>query len=120
MTASRAVFWASILHGGRSTLLLLQLSRAADLQDLARQPVVATKHRPRAAVGLGQRHLELGAQDLEGRFGRVDGRKQRHVAAVALGYRRVRRGQVELELLRLEHDLGLVLVDLLEEEGRND
>lgn len=40
---------------------LLNLSGSADLQYLARMPVVRAQYRPRADLRLGERHLKFGA-----------------------------------------------------------
>lgn len=96
---------------------LLDTSRPSDLDPLAGPLVVAAQHRPAGAVRLDQRQLQLGAHDLVLRLRRVDGREQLPgglEALVVLGR------EVEVDRVRSELDLCLLLVDLLEVDRCND
>lgn len=99
--------------------VLFQAPCLSNLEYLTRVRVVAPQDGPRRGVGLGQRHLELRAQDLERRLLRVDGGEEGHLGGVPLGGR-VGRHEVEVDLVVAELDGRLVLDDLLEEEGRDD
>ena len=63
---------------------LLHLSGSAHLEDLSREAIIGSEDRPRADFRLGERHLELSAQDLVRGLFWVDAAEQRHLRPVPL------------------------------------
>lgn len=96
----------------------LHATSPASLDNLACERVIGAQHRPARAIGLFQRKLKLGAHDLVAAFLRVNGRVELHLVLVAL---LVLGAEVEGDGRgRAEFNGRGILVNLLEEEGRND
>lgn len=124
------VEYSSINHPYLTARLLRQVSergqqrtklsppRLPNLDDLARPPLVSPQHRPARSISLDERHLQLGAHDLERTCPGVDEAVEGNGGLEAL---LVRGRKVELDRVRgRELDGRLGGVDLLEVERDDD